>query len=66
MFLEFSTKRDINGNRYYLGIDTDKKIYSRERGAWYGRDDIVEISRKDRKKIIETIERENFIEIEHF
>lgn len=58
MVLEFATKRDRNGNRYYLGIDTDKKVYSLERGHWYTRDDITEISKKDRHKLIEQIEND--------
>ena len=67
MFLEFATKRDINGNRYYLGIDTEKKQFSRERGRWYSREDLTaEITRKDRRKLIETLEAENYTEIEHF
>lgn len=32
MILEFATKRDRNGNRYYLGINTDKKYFFT--GAW--------------------------------
>ena len=58
MVLEFATKRDRNGNRYYLGIDTEKKVYSLERGHWYTKDDITEISKKDRHKLIEQIENE--------
>lgn len=66
MFLEFATKRDRNGNRYYLGIDTEKKIFSRERGRWYSREDLTaEITRKDRRKLIEALEADGFKEIEY-
>ena len=47
MILEYATRRDVNGNRYYLGIDNETFIFSRKRGAWYTRDDIIEISKKD-------------------
>lgn len=66
MLLEFSTKRDRNGNRYYLGIDTEKKIFSRERGKWYGRDDVIEIGKRDRREIIDKLESDNFTEVEYF
>lgn len=58
MILEFATKRDRNGNRYYLGIDTDRKVYSLERGHWYSREDIAEITKTDRRRLIEKIETE--------
>lgn len=66
MIIEFSTKRDINGNRYYLGFDADKKVFSRERGKWYGRDDIIEISKTDRRKLIDSLEADGYAEVEHF
>lgn len=66
MFFEFATKRDINGNRYYLGVDTVKKVFSRERGHWYSREDIVEIGKNDRRKIIEQLEIDGYTEIDHF
>lgn len=66
MILEFATKRDRNGNRYYLGIDTDNKTFSRERGKWYGRDDVIEIGKRDRREIIDKLESDNFTEVEYF
>nr|DAF24645.1 MAG TPA: hypothetical protein [Caudoviricetes sp.] len=66
MKLEFATKRDINGNRYYLGIDTDNKTFSRERGKWYSREDITEITKTDRRKMIDQLTAAGFTEIEHF
>ena len=65
MILEFATKRNQNGNRYYLGIDTDKKVFSRERGHWYTKDDVIEITKHDRNNLIEQLESENYKEIEH-
>lgn len=66
MILEFATKRDINGNRYYLGVDTENKTFSRERGKWYGRDDVVEVGKRDRRKMIDELVESGFSEIEHF
>ena len=34
MVLEFATARNKNGNRLYLGVNTEDKTFSRERGAW--------------------------------
>ena len=66
MQLEFATKRDSNGNRYFLGIDTDKKTFSRDRARWYSRDDITEISKKDRAALIEKLERAGYAETDLF
>ena len=65
MIIEFSTKRDINGNRYYLGIDTEARTFSRERGKWYGRDDVIEIGKRDRRKLIDALEEAGFTETDY-
>lgn len=64
--LEFATKRDVNGNRYYLGINYENKTFSRERGMWYSKEDIIEIKKSDRRKLIDKLENMGFSEIEHF
>lgn len=66
MIFEYSTHRDKNGNKLYLGIDNENFTFSRQRGKWYGRDDIIEISKKDRRKLIEQLERAGYTEIEYF
>lgn len=66
MVFEYATRRDINGNRYYLGIDNETFIFSRERGSWYGRADIIEISKRDYHKILEQLQRAGYTEIEYF
>lgn len=66
MKLEFATKRDANGNRYYLGIDTENKTFSRERGKWYSREDITEITKADRRKLIDQLQTAGFDEVNHF
>ena len=66
MILEYATRRDKNGHRYYLGIDNEIFVFSRERGAWYTRADIIEISKKDYHKIIEKLQHAGYTEIEYF
>ena len=66
MIYEYATRRDKNGNRYYLGIDNETFIFSRERGAWYTRDDVIEISKKDYHKLIEQLRRAGYTETEYF
>lgn len=65
MILRFATKRNSSGNRYYLAIDTINKTFARESAHWYTKDDITEISKSDRRKLIEQVENENYIEIDH-
>lgn len=64
MILKFATKRDVNGNRYYLGVDTENKTFARERSHWYSREDISEISKTDRRKMIDQLENEGYNEID--
>ena len=65
MILEYTTKRDVNGNRYYLGVDTEAKTCSTTRAMWYSRDDVLEISKKDRRKLMEVLDRQGFTEVNH-
>lgn len=66
MMIRFATKRDRNGNRYFLGLDTEKKIFSRESAHWYSREDLTaEVTRTQRRRIIEQLETEGYTEIEH-
>jgi hypothetical protein len=66
MQFEFATKRNPSGNRYYLGIDTDARTFSRDRARWYSREDITEISKKDRAAMIEKLERAGYAETDLF
>lgn len=64
MLFEFSTKPDRNGNKYYLGIDTDTKTYSRQRSHWYTIDEVIPINRKARRDLITQVEKEGYNEID--
>ena len=66
MQLEFATKRTPAGYRYYLGVDTENKTFSRERARWYSREDIAEISKKDRAAMIEKLKRAGYAETDLF
>lgn len=65
MIIKFTTKRDRNSNRYFLGFDTEKKIFARESSHWYGRDDIVEIGKNDMRELIEKLQADGYTEIDH-
>ena len=63
MVIKFATKRDRNGNRYYLGIDTDRKLYAVTASCWYGRADVIEVTKGDRGKLIKSIKEQGYTEI---
>lgn len=63
MILKFTTKRDINGNRYTLEIDTENKTYNRSYNTSFDYADFVEISKKDREKLIDSLENNGFVEV---
>lgn len=65
MILKFATKRSANGYRKYLALDTDRKQYATESAHWYSRDDITEISNKDRRRIMEQVERAGYSRINY-
>jgi hypothetical protein len=62
MILKFATKRDISGNRYYLMIDTEKKIFSRQPHHWFSREDFTEVTKTDKRRLIETLEKDGYNE----
>lgn len=62
MIIRYKTKRDVNGNRYYLTVDTDKKTYIKDYNLW-GKDTDIEITKKQRREIIEQLENDKFKEI---
>lgn len=62
MIMKYTTKRDINGNRYILEVDFDKKIYAKTPLHWFNREDYIEVTRKDKWKIEEALEKDGFVE----
>lgn len=65
MILKFATKRDINGNRYGVEIDTGAKIYSRNFSSWHY-DEYITIGKRDRRKLIEELENAGFTETNNY
>lgn len=60
MILQFATKRNINGYRKFLAIDTDIMVYSTISRCWYCEDNTIEIKARDRKKLITHCEQNGF------
>jgi hypothetical protein len=65
MILQFATKRDANGNRYFLGIDTGAECFATDSRHWYSREDIIEISKRDRREIIDQLETNGWRRVDY-
>lgn len=65
MILKFASKRNQNGNRKYIAIDTNKSEYARQPQSWFCREDIIEISFKDFRKLLQACKDNNFLEVEY-
>lgn len=67
MFIKFSTKPDKNGNRYYLEIETENRVFSRVPSKWYScKDpDIIVLDKAQRRKLIDELENAGFVELYH-
>lgn len=65
MILKFATKRNQNGNRKYIAIDTNKSEYARQPQSWFCREDIIEIPLKDLRKLLQACKDNNFLEVEY-
>ena len=63
MIIQFRTKRDINGNCKYLGIDTDSKQYARESSHWISKE-WPELKKADYNALVEQLRRGKWQEIE--
>lgn len=65
MILKFATKRNQNGNRVFLAIDTDSREYARQPRAWITKEDITEISNRDLHKILQSCIDSNWNEVSY-
>lgn len=63
MLLKFTTNRDTNGNRYTLIIDTEKKTFKADYNISTCYEDFVTISKADRKRMINDLEKNGFSEV---
>lgn len=65
MLVRLATKRDRSGNRYYIIIDHEKKIYSQQPAHWFNREDYIEISKKDFRKYKDFLQTFSYKEVEN-
>ena len=56
MLVRIATKRDHSGNRYYIIVDHEKKIYSKQPAHWFCKDDYIEVTKKDYHKYIDFLQ----------
>ena len=64
MILRFMTKRNTNGNRLYLAIDTEKKVFTTL--CWHMIPDGEEITTKAIRNIRNACEKAGYTETEAF
>lgn len=65
MILKFATRRNRNGVRRFLGIDTEKRVYAKSPSHWLCREDFVEINGKDMDRICADAENDGYTEAEN-
>lgn len=63
MLMKFTTKRDRNGNRYTLIIDTEAKTIKKDFNPFYS-GDYIEITRTDRRRLFDEAIKSGFKSIE--
>ena len=66
MILKFATRRDANGNRYYLILDTEKKQYSETPSGFYHKDDYTQITLRELRAIKEKARADGYEELTYF
>ena len=64
MIEKIATKRDTSGNRYYLIIDHEKKVYTRNQRGWFNSYEYMETTKKERTKYINMLDAEGYKETE--
>lgn len=63
MEIRFATKRDINGNRIYLGIDTAAREYARMPHGFLCKGDFVEVTRKELHQLLQKCIDDEYMEV---
>lgn len=64
MILKFATRRDNNGNTYFIVLDTDNKTYSENTSGFYHKEDFFQITRRERRAIKEKARAEGYKEVD--
>ena len=63
MILKFTTKRDINGNRKILIVNTEAQTYRRDYNTSRDYSDYITITTKDRNKVMQQLDEAGYISI---
>lgn len=63
MKTSYATKRDRNGNRYILIIDHDRRQYATTADRWYAKEDYLEVSKADRRRMLEAVQAAQYEEV---
>ncbi len=63
MIIKYTTKRDINGNRYTLHVNHEAKTFKRDYNDSWNYSDYVTIGKRDREKLIKTLISEGYNEL---
>lgn len=61
MITKYATKRDINGNRYTLIVNTESKTFQRSYNP-FDYSDYITIGKRDRNKLIDQLTSEGYTE----
>lgn len=64
MILRFTTKRDTNGNRYTLDIDTDNKLFSYGYNTAHYYGEHITITKAERKRMIGELIADDFASVD--
>lgn len=64
MIIKFATKRNTNGHRAYIAIDTNSRTYSTNPALWLCREDFNEVTKRELEKIRDEARRDGFKEID--
>lgn len=61
MIMTFKTKRDTNGNTYYLDIDTEKKTYTADYNRYFAPDFTpIVIGKRDRHRMMDYLDENGY------
>ena len=63
MIIKYTTKRDINGNRKTLIVNTEAQTYRRDYNTSRDYSDYITISVKDRNKIMQQLDEAGYTSI---
>jgi len=63
MIERLTTKLDINGNRYKVIFDTDKKIFARENAGFFHTSDFIIVPKRSINYTINELKKNGYTEV---